>query len=210
MKIVFLSDTHTCHDNIDVPDGDVLIHAGDMSWDGKLDAVLNFNQWLESLNHNKKIFVPGNHDFCFEEKNKQNEAINSLTEAECLIDKSFTIGDVEVWGAPWQPKFFNWAFNKKRGKSLRKKWNLIPETTDILVTHGPPRGIGDRVSFGDRVGCQELRKRIDKVEPDYHLFGHIHEGYGRYQENGITFVNGSVCDVNGNPRNTPIVIEYSE
>jgi Icc-related predicted phosphoesterase len=151
--------------------------------------------------------VPGNHDFCFEEYDSRSEALEILTEAECLIDKAVTVGGYELWGAPWQPKFFDWAFNRERGKELREKWNLIPDSTDILVTHGPPHGIGDEVTHGEQVGCRELRKRVKTLQPRYHLFGHIHEGYGRYNEDGLTYVNCSVCDVRTLARNQPIVLE---
>jgi Icc-related predicted phosphoesterase len=206
MRLVVLSDTHSQHDEIDVPEGDVLIHAGDMSSGGTLDELRQFNDWLADLPHRRKLFVPGNHDFCFEGQTRD-RALDVLTEATCLIDQETTIDDYTIWGAPWQPKFFDWAFNKRRGRELREKWEQIPESTDLLITHGPPRGIGDEVSHGERVGCRELYERITVVQPEYHVFGHIHEGYGQYVDNGVTFVNASVCDVRRSPRNRPIVIE---
>jgi len=207
MRLVALSDTHGRHDGLRVPDGDVLIHAGDMSSKGTLEELRQFNEWLGELPHDRKLFVPGNHDFCFEGEESRREALELLTEAECLIDASVYVGDHLLWGAPWQPKFFDWAFNRPRGRPLREKWNLIPETTNILVTHGPPYNIGDEVTHGDNVGCRELRKRVDNIRPQYHLFGHIHEGYGRYRREKTTFINCSTCDVRTTPRNRPIVIE---
>jgi Icc-related predicted phosphoesterase len=205
VKIVTISDTHSLHQDVSVPEGDVLIHAGDLSREGTLEEVKQFNDWLKGLTHEYKILVPGNHDFCFEDPRRRDRARDLLTEAQCLIDDDLTIEGVRFWGAPWQPKFFDWAFNRERGRSLRKKWSLVPEDVDVLVTHGPPRGIGDRVAQGDRVGCFELRKRVFEVQPDYHVFGHIHEGYGRYAQQGVEFLNASVCDVYREPRNAPLV-----
>ena len=53
----------------------------------------------------------------------------------------------------------------------------IPVGTDILVTHTPPVGYGDRCATGVRAGCVELLNTVQKrVKPKYHIYGHIHEG----------------------------------
>ncbi len=207
MRIVALSDTHSRHEEIWIPEGDVLVHAGDVSREGRLEEVEQFNDWLKDFPHEHKFLVPGNHDFCFEDPDRRERAEDLLTEADLLIDESRTIDGVRFWGAPWQPKFFEWAFNRERGKPLQEKWALIPMDVDILITHGPPKGIGDRVAQGDRVGCKELRKRVLDVQPSYHVFGHIHEGYGRYSKQGVEFMNVSICDVHRRTRNAPITFE---
>lgn len=76
-----------------------------------------------------------------------------------------------------QPEFHNWAFNLPRGKSCLEKWDLIPNDTDILITHTPPIGHGDFCYSGVRAGCVELLTTVqERVKPRYHIFGHIHEG----------------------------------
>ncbi len=86
---------------------------------------------------------------------------------------------IKVYGAPWQPAFGNWAFNLLPGSELKEKWDLIPDSTDVLITHGPPRTILDVTEAGDYTGCALLREVITgRVKPRLHIFGHIHEGYG--------------------------------
>lgn len=207
-NIVLISDTHGSHDRVDVPEGDILIHAGDFSAEGELETVDSFNEWLGSLPHDHKIFIPGNHDFCFEAERHQEESIQRLSAATVLIDESVTIEGVKIWGSPWQPEFFDWAFNLPRGEALRTKWDQIPEDVDVLVTHGPPYGFGDFVrQNGIRVGCQELLKAVKRTKPKLHVYGHIHEGYGTYHQNGTTFVNASICDARYEPSNKPICHE---
>ena len=76
-----------------------------------------------------------------------------------------------------QPEHGGLAFNLPRGQAILEKWNQIPEDVDILVTHGPPLGHGDRLISGGRAGCVELLSTIQKrVKPKFHIFGHIHEG----------------------------------
>ena len=87
---------------------------------------------------------------------------------------------IEVYGAPWQPEFNNWAFNLPPGPELKAKWDMIPDTTDVLITHGPPYMVLDRLLEGDLTGCQQLRDAVARVKPRLHIFGHIHEGYGKY------------------------------
>lgn len=207
MKLVAISDTHSLHDDVIVPAGDVLVHAGDLTRSGTLEEFRNFRRWLDDLPHEHKIVIPGNHDFCLENPDRRERILNEYSGARLLVDEAMDVNGKLFWGAPWQPKFFDWAFNRERGPALREKWDLIPGDVDVLVTHGPPKGIGDRVSQGDRVGCAELRKRLKQVRPDLHVFGHIHEGYGEYELDGIRLVNASVCDVRGTPRNGPLVLE---
>lgn len=204
-KIVAISDTHERHHGVSVPEGDVLIHAGDFSEDGQLKKIDSFNDWLASLPHDQKIFVPGNHDFCFEDEHRQ-EAIDRLSAAEVLIDEFLEVEGLKIWGSPWQPEFLDFAFNLERGEPLREKWNKIPSDVDVLVTHCPPYGIGDLVFRNDiRVGCQELRDAVSRIGPQLHIFGHIHESYGTYNRNGTVFLNASVCDHGYQPSNEPIV-----
>lgn len=192
MKFVCISDTHLRH-NLTVPDGDVLIHSGDATNIGTIQEVAKFNNWLGTLPHTYKFFIPGNHDWLFE----TNEALarSTLSNAITLIDEGHTLPNgVHIYGAPWQPEFCNWAFNLPRGSELKAKWDLIDRCTDILVTHGPPVKIKDRTPRNTHVGCNDLFDAVLRVAPKYHIFGHIHGGYGKEFFNGTTFINASICD----------------
>lgn len=206
-KIVCISDTHALHKNIkDIPDGDILIHAGDLTNKGELKDVESFNSWLKKLPHKHKIVIAGNHDFCFEQKNIA--ARELLTDATYLQDSFIILENLKIYGSPWQPWFYDWAFNLRRGEPLKAVWQQIPEDTDILITHGPPYGILDKTDNGDLVGCEELIKRIEKLRKlKLHVFGHIHEAYGQHKINNVSFVNASTCTLQYNPTNDAIVVE---
>ncbi len=208
-KIVCLSDTHNCNEQIVIPDGDILIHAGDATIRGTIDEVVMFNEWFSKLPHHYKIFVAGNHDWLFETNNRY--ARNLLDSSiHYLQDSSVKIEKLKIYGSPWQPRFFDWAFNLTRGAELAHKWRLIPENTDILITHGPPFGILDevpRANWTENTGCEELRRRVETVCPKLHVFGHIHYGYGTTEQFGVKFVNASNCDEYYEPTNAPIVID---
>jgi len=206
MKLVIISDTHGMHRDMGkIPDGDVLIHAGDMTNVGELQQVDDFNSWLWTLPHKNKIVIAGNHDWCFERDRARAEKM--LTNCTYLQDDYTVIDGVKFWGGPWQPEFCNWAFNAKRRK-LREQWDLIPDDTDVLITHGPPFGVLDKTLIGSaNVGCEELEFALRRVKPKVHIFGHIHEDFGMVERKGITYVNGSTCDFRYRPINEPIVVE---
>jgi Icc-related predicted phosphoesterase len=99
------------------------------------------------------------------------------------------VAGVRFWGSPWQPEYNDWAFNLPRGAPLAAKWAAIPEEIDVLITHGPPEGLGDRSSTGGRSGCADLRTRVREVRPRLHLFGHIHEDGGVFRDMDTCFAN---------------------
>lgn len=213
MKIVCISDTHNCNEQIAVPDGDILIHSGDATIRGTIPEIEEFSRWFSSMPHKYKVFVAGNHDWLFETNNRH--ARNLLDDSIIYLqDSSINIEGFKIYGSPWQPRFFDWAFNLMRGPELAEKWKLIPEDTNILITHGPPNGILDEVPrqyFIEKTGCEELRKKIDSIAPlgnlKLHTFGHIHCGYGQHEEMGIRFINASSCDEKYEPSQPPIAIE---
>lgn len=198
LKIDCISDTHTKHEKIKLPGGDILIHSGDCSYQGKLGEVLKFLDWYKEQDYSHLIFVPGNHDFIFE-KNPQ------LMKEECekrgiilLNDSGCEIEGIKIWGSPIQPWFYSWAFNKHRGPEIKKHWDLIPEETEILITHGPPYlirdGVPQRGGWYENVGCKDLYDRIVQTKVKLHVFGHIHEGAGHTYRDGRTYVNASSLD----------------
>jgi Icc-related predicted phosphoesterase len=209
-RIVCLSDTHNCNEQIAVPDGDILIHAGDATIRGTIDEIVLFNEWFFNLPHRHKIFVAGNHDWLFETSNRFARTLLDSS-IHYLQDSFVEIENLKIYGSPWQPRFFDWAFNLTRGAELAERWSLIPEDTDVLITHGPPFGVLDEVPrqyFLENTGCEELRKRVELIRPRFHLFGHIHCGYGRTEKFDVRFINASNCDEGYAPINSPIVIDF--
>ncbi|MCK7546244.1 metallophosphatase domain-containing protein [Marinobacter bryozoorum] len=213
MRLVCISDTHGLHRQIPaVPDGDVLIHAGDSLGQGTLENLADLNDWLGTLPHQHKIVIAGNHDWVFQEAPAL--ARETLTNAIYLEDSGTELDGLRFWGSPWTPQFLNWAFMLKRGQALREKWQLIPKNTDLLITHGPPRGIGDQVSVDFRtreVGCVDLEQRLEQLPNlQAHVFGHIHEGYGQYLRGQTRLINASTCTARYEPTNPPIVFDLSK
>lgn len=219
MRLVCLSDTHGLQDNFKVPEGDVLIHAGDFSNTGNERDVQKFAKWLDRLPHRRKVVIAGNHDCLFEE---QPDLARAYLEPDVtyLQDTGCEIGGLRFWGSPWQPWFMDWAFNLPRnGPIIRERWNLIPMDTDVLITHGPPHGILDQVrpqkggwgpegdSGSDPLGCEELAIRLHAVRPRLHVFGHIHDGYGHLEREGTLFVNASICDERYRPVNLATIVD---
>ena len=205
LRIVCISDTHARHRSITMPPGDILIHAGDLTRLGEEEDVVEFDRWLGTLLYRHKIVIAGNHDFLFERQPER--ARRLITNAAYLQDEGIEIEGLRLWGSPWQPWFYDWAFNLPRGEALAAKWRLIPARTDILVTHGPPLGIGDRTVRGEQVGCADLLDAVRRLEPRLHVFGHIHEGYGVVRTGRTTFVNACTCDVAYRPLNPPCVVD---
>ena len=188
LRIVAMADTHLQHDGLVVPDGDILVHAGDMLQHGSLDELARAADFLRALPHPIKIIVAGNHEICLEKLPAEARAM--LEGFIYLEDDAVTIDGLVFYGSPWQPKFRIWAFGAARGAELASKWAKIPERVDVLVTHGPPHGFGDRIHWKgqDRhVGCVDLLARVRVVQPRLHLFGHIHQDRGRWIEGPTTF-----------------------
>jgi Icc-related predicted phosphoesterase len=192
MRIVALSDTHLFHDELEVPDGDILVHAGDLCRGGTLDELEVAAAFLRSLPHRHKVVVAGNHDRAFVNEPAQARALLG-PEVTYLEDAEAVVGGLRFWGSPWQPEFRDWAFNLPRGAALAEKWALIPAGLDVLVTHGPPLGIGDGRGAGyggaDRLGCADLLAAVRRARPVLHLFGHLHDSGGAWVRGPTTFAN---------------------
>ncbi|MEM6730766.1 MAG: metallophosphatase domain-containing protein [Myxococcota bacterium] len=207
MRVVAISDTHNQHRRVTVPDGDVLVHAGDITGRGSLDELERFCEWWHELPHGEKVIIAGNHDFCFERESESRVACDLLEGSHYLQDASVTLNGFTFYGSPWQPWFFDWAFNLRRGPALAEQWEKIPDETDVLVTHGPPYSILDETHSGECVGCEDLMRRVEVVGPRFHLFGHIHEAYGVAKRGPTVFANVSVCTLAYEPLNAPFVFD---
>ena len=219
MKITFISDTHGKHKQIteDLPGGDLLIHAGDISSMGYKHEIQQFCKWFDSLtNYSAVVFIAGNHDFGFEKRPEETmEIVNSYEWITYLQDSvlhfaSENIEITKIYGSPWQPEFHNWAFNlPKNGLELEEKWNNIPDNTDILITHGPAFGYLDTIMDQyDNLGCQLLTNRIKTIKPKIHVCGHIHSGRGYVFDGDTHFINASVLDEQYQYTQKPLTVEW--
>lgn len=202
MKIIAISDTHLFHKNI--PECDLLIHAGDACRGGAKSELKKFRAWFRSLPARHKVYVPGNHDKVMETARGQD--MFKEDDIHLLMGESVTTQGLKIWGSPVTPQFFDWSFMMPRGPKIAAHWAEIPDDTDILVTHGPPFGIGDRVR-GRHVGCIGLLNRVAQVGPRVHIFGHIHEGAGVFYADdipGTMFINAAQVDGEYRPVLTPV------
>jgi len=154
---------------------------------GDLDELKLNVEWLHSLPHRHKIVVAGNHDWAFQREPAAARAL--VAGLTYLEDSEVTLAGLRFYGAPWQPAFHDWAFNLPRGPALAAVWAKIPRGVDVLITHGPPEGVGDRVAIAGRTGCADLRRRIEEVAPRLHLFGHIHQDGGLWARGATTHAN---------------------
>ena len=188
MRLVCVADTHTFTAELAVPDGDVLVHAGDIGRAGTFEELEAAAAWLRSLPHRHKVVVAGNHDWLFVHDPPRARAL--FADTFYLEDDEVVIDGIRFYGSPWQPEFNEWAFNLPRGPALARVWSKIPRGVDVLITHGPPHGIGDRGGYGpDRAGCEELLARVAEVAPRVHMFGHIHQDGGAWQRGTTLFAN---------------------
>jgi predicted phosphodiesterase len=232
MRITLISDTHTKHDELsydpkDLPGGDLLIHAGDIMNSGyNSNDITSFCKWFDGLEqYDHKVFIAGNHDRKFEYAPEEAmEIVNSYKSIDYLQDDWVVVGDsdphdpnvktAKIYGSPWQPEFYNWAFNLPRqGKELEAKWAAIPTDTDILITHGPAQGHLDTSGppYNEpNLGCPLLRHHIDTVSrPKIHVCGHIHGGYG-YKFDGQThFFNASILNERYEYVNKPVTFDWN-
>ncbi len=209
MRFVHISDTHNYHKQVKIPDGDCLIISGDFTSVGAIHQIAAFNTWLGTLPHKYKILVAGNHDRLFE--TDPSLARSLITNAIYLQDEEVTIEGIRIWGTPWQREFCNWAFNLPDGATLKAKWDLIPSGIDILVTHSPPYGIRDFIPghhTWNHLGCPELLDAVLRINPKFHLFGHIHYSHGMEDFMGTTFINSAICTEAYLAINEPHVFEF--
>jgi Icc-related predicted phosphoesterase len=230
MKIWFISDSHRQHPFLDIPaDVDMVIFGGDMSNQKNpamnANEVLDFIEWYKSLVHIKyKILIAGNHDTSIEQGLVKRSDMEGLIYLE---HESITIEGIKIFGSPYTPKFgTGWAYNVPRGR-LSSYWDEIPKDTDILITHGPPKGVLDITQYDSRdtlikdsaaffqCGCLELLQIVKEIQPKYHVFGHIHpEKYclnnAQVKINGCstTFINAAICNLSGEIHNNGFLIDY--
>jgi len=206
MKIWHISDSHSFHRQLQIPEGiDLVIHTGDCSnhkdpyqneWE-----VKDFLMWYEQVDIPNKIYIPGNHDTSIERNLVK--ASDFISRGIHLLNHDWVdINGIKIFGSPYTPTFGNWAFMKSR-ETINRVWEQIPEGMDIVAVHGPCKGIldlsYDRQNNLEFCGDNALRKHIlNRIKPKYFLSGHIHNfediintGFRHLPDYGITFSNAA-------------------
>lgn len=219
MKLYCISDLHNKYKLLDpiLPkpgEFDTLIICGDVTNKGSIKEVAAFGRWLSGVQGRFKhiVFVAGNHDYLFEQQKEI--AVGLLPQGVHYLENSgVTIDGWNFWGSPQTPKFGFWAFMKERGPSINRYWDAIPEQTDVLITHGPPKFKLDDLKLSKNfktnrhVGCQDLSNAVERVKPIINVFGHIHQSYGTIVDEQTTFVNCALCNTFNQLTKEPIKIE---
>lgn len=184
LSVVCISDTHNSQPAL--PHGDILIHAGDLTQSGSFDELQVALDWLKSQTHPHKIVIAGNHDLLLDPALDREHTTgaqrarldwgditylqDSTAEIHCANGRR-----LRVYGSPKSCRHGNWAFQYSRQESEKQWSSVVPDDTDILITHGPPSAHLDLL----RLGCPGLLKELWRVRPTLHIFGHVHEGYGQ-------------------------------
>lgn len=210
IKIACIADTHEQAQNIPggIPQCDILVHAGDMTFLGEYDKLLKFNDWGGKifLPETRKICVAGNHDKTLEGDIETARAL--LPHWTYLQDEAYEVFGLKFWGTPWSAEYHpeSWGFQLERGEKARAQWEAIPEDTDVLIVHGPPFGYGDKIESGDHVGCKELAYRLMDVRPRLTICGHVHTDPGVFAAPWGTVVNAATMTGGYKPKRKPIVV----
>lgn len=202
MRIIALSDSHGSHFGIKVPNGDVLVHCGDFSSHGGMRDTVDFMNWFGTHPHPHKLFCAGNHDrLCEQDPGLFQTLMKQAPKGmRYLQDQCVVIDNIKFHMSPVTPRFYNWSFNRDRGEDIKRHWDMIPEATDVLITHGPPHGICDEAyrpgyNITEHTGCADLMDAVLRIAPKLHLFGHIHYSGGQsYVGPKTTYANVSVLD----------------
>jgi len=205
MKIICISDTHNKHEELILPEGDCIVHAGDFTDSGTKKETRNFLEWFSSTPYDHKILIAGNHDFYLQKKAHKIDQIIP-EQIHYLEDSGVTLDTINFWGSPYTPGDHSWAFTKDRGRPISQHWKQIPENTNVLITHTPPFGIMDELNNRTMIGCKNLTDRLSELNISHHIFGHVHNDYGMVKTEKTTYINSSSLDDSYRPINRPITI----
>lgn len=189
MKITLIADTHGMHELLCLTEGDMLIHAGDITEYGSVEEVMDFIGWFAKQPFKYKIFIAGNHDLFLESCSAVKRKRFMPHGVTYLQNSSIEIEGLKIFGSPVTPYYLGMAFNKREGKEIKKCWDKIPVDTNILITHGPPKGIMD-----NGFGCETLMNKLTAIKPILHVFGHVHEQNGSLQQTETCFVNAALVN----------------
>jgi hypothetical protein len=221
VRVCAMSDLHGFRPEI--PECDLLLIGGDVcldrfhgipaSHDPRLQAAWFAGKvlpWLEAAPCDHVLLTWGNHDFCGQMPDLLTH-LPKLRKVEIVVDREVVVDGVRVWLTPWSNQFMDWAF-METPSALGKRYRAIPEGIDILVSHQPPKGCGDRfydVATGrvEHFGSWELCGAIARVQPKVVICGHIHGGHGDHTYEGIPVHNVSVVDERYALVNPPTLFE---
>lgn len=218
MKITAISDLHGYFP--ETPGGDLLIIAGDMTGNDKVPEWKKFFDWLRVQDYRQKVYIGGNHDNFLKQCCSSQEEREILdvkpTNIEYLRDSGMEFEGLKIWGSPWTATFPGmnpdckaFTFEMYDQDLFNEKWDMIPEDTDILITHSPAFDMLDRNYDGALCGSKGLSDRILQLKYlKLHVCGHIHESYGQFIDaGGVIFINGSHVNKDYQPVYAPITIE---
>lgn len=236
MKVAVFSDTHNKHKQVELPECDIAIFAGDLSSVGHKHEVESFINWYGKQYQCKhKVFIAGNHDKSFDKKFfhifedhdlfKENEhlgkpgwLVDMLDRAKAVLhihyleNSSIVLEGIKIWGSPITPSFYKqyWAFNADRNEDIQSYWNKIPKDANIVVTHGPVHGKLDFIpESSEYVGCVDLKAKIEEINPLMFICGHIHSGRGIYNTDKTLYVNASIMDNSYNKQGEPMLFNIN-
>ena len=182
-KIIALSDSHNATKRVEISDGDILVHAGDFSFQGKASEIQDFIEWMKEQPHKHKLWIAGNHERGIEDFPYNAESIDKETGATYIHDKVVEVEGLKFFGSNFTPEFNNWAFGLTDRQS-KIFWENAPEA-DVVVCHGPPHTILDSVTPEYKherpLGCKHFLSYIERVKPKVTIFGHIHGSGGTHK-----------------------------
>lgn len=187
---------------------DVAIHCGDLTEESKIEEFRTTLQLMKNINAGLKLIIAGNHDFTMDipvflkkvaevhpplDPHLVQREYGDYGEARQLFEDAKSNGimfldegnhhfplsngaSLTVYASPFTPSpSCGWGFqyHPEQGHDFS-----IRNGTDIVITHGPPKGIMDFTDSRERAGCSNLFEAVARARPRLHCFGHIHEGWG--------------------------------
>ena len=204
IDILHLSDTHGQHKNLkSLPEADVIVHSGDFTFAGSEEEAYDFMNWFCNLPYKHKKFIAGNHDMCMYGA----DHIDGLSRnVHYLYNNSVVIDGIKFYGIPM-------FMEDCMDGNLDVFINNIPDDTDVLITHMPPKGTCDLADYGkgpEHRGNATLAELLKKLHPTCHLFGHEHDAYGKTMKENVVYSNACVVDSRYNLINNPILINLNQ
>lgn len=203
IDILHLSDTHGQHKNLkSLPEADIIVHSGDFTFAGSEEEAYDFMNWFCNLPYKHKIFIAGNHDMCMYGA----DHIDGLSRnVHYLYNNSVVIDGIKFYGIPM-------FMEDCMDGNLDVFINNIPDDTDVLITHMPPKGTCDLADYGkgpEHRGNATLAELLKKLHPTCHLFGHEHDAYGKTIKENVIYSNACVVDSRYNLINNPTIININ-
>lgn len=203
IDILHLSDTHGQHKNLkSLPEADVIVHSGDFTFAGSEEEAYDFMNWFCNLPYKHKIFIAGNHDMCMYGA----DHVDGLSRnVHYLYNNSVVIDGIKFYGIPM-------FMEDCMDGNLDVFINNIPDDTDVLITHMPPKGTCDLANYGkgpEHRGNATLAELLKKLHPTCHLFGHEHDAYGKTIKENVIYSNACVVDSRYNLINNPTIININ-